>query len=661
MPDALATLPIPGRLLALLLLLLAALMAPHASNLSSSVLAFFYITAGWRMLAIRHPDWMPGRWTLMVLMIAALALVVLSTEVRDGRLAGTALLVVMLGLKLLEVRARRDIHVTVFLGYFLVMTQLLYDQSLPLAIYLFIGVLALTVIQVGLNRVHVDLVRQARNTLSMLAASLPLALVVFLLFPRLNAPLWAINASTSVTGISDEMTIGDIGKLSQSNAVAFRATFFGAEPLPEQRYWRGPVLWQTDGRRWSGSARTTLPQQAGSRQAAPLHYEVIMEPTGEYWMFGLDLVVDVPDGAQLNRNHALVAEQRINQRFSYRAGSDPAMRPAMLGSYERELGLQLPPQVSRRVRDLASKWRDDAGGDALAIAQQALDYFREQPFVYTLAPGQLGNDPVDEFLFDSQRGFCEHYATGFVTLMRAGGVPARVVIGYQGGEFNPHAGHWTVRQSDAHGWAEIWVAGRGWLRIDPTAAVSPERVERSINNNLTSEGAAIVYRDAGDGMLSGLLRNAVWIADAVDLGWHRWVIGFSAERQSSLLQKLGLGDLRGLGLALALLIGATLAAGLTWLMMRLRQPKLRDPLPRMWQRFVGKLRRAGISVHNWQGADTVCSMAMQRYPTASDQLVAINRLYVQLRYGRRRDPRQMQALRQRIRVLRLRPGDAVAP
>ncbi|MCB1802158.1 MAG: DUF3488 domain-containing transglutaminase family protein [Gammaproteobacteria bacterium] len=660
MRDALATLPIPGRLLALLLLLLSALMAPHASNLSPSVLAFFYITAVWRMLAIHRPDWMPGRWTLMLLMVAALALVVFSTEISDGRLAGTALLVVMLGLKLLELRARRDIHVTVFLGYFLVLTQLLYDQSLALAIYLFVGVVALTVIQVGLNRVHVDLLRQARNTLAILGGALPLALVVFLLFPRLDAPLWAINTNSAVTGISGEMTLGDIGKLSQSNAVAFRATFFGAEPRPEQRYWRGPVLWQTDGRRWSGSARTALLQQPTTRRSAPLQYEVIMEPTGEYWMFGLDLVVDIPQGAQLNRNSALVGKQRIDKRLSYRAGSDPYQSPAMLGEYERELGLQLPQQLSARIRELAGRWQAEAAGEPAQIAQKALDFFRQQPFVYTLAPGQLGNDPVDQFLFDTQRGFCEHYASGFVTLMRAAGVPARIVIGYQGGEFNPRAGHWIVRQSDAHAWAEIWLAGSGWSRFDPTAAVAPERIERSINNSVAGEGAAIVYRGDGDGMFSDLLRNVEWIADAVDLGWHRWVIGFSAERQSNLLQMLGLGELRGLGLAIALLIGAALAAGLAYLVMRWRQPKIRDPLPRMWQRFVVKLRRAGITVHNWQGADTVCSLAMQRFPGASDQLVAINRLYVQLRYGRRRDPRQMQSLQQRIRALRLRARDAVA-
>ena len=658
MRDALSMLPIPGRLLGVLLVLLAALMAPHALNLNPSVLAFFYIASAWRMLVIWRPQWMPGRWTLLLLMIAALALVVFSTGVADGRLAGTALLVVMLGLKLLEIRARRDIQVTVFLGYFLVMTQFLYDQSLALAIYLFVGVLALTVIQVGLNRVHADMRVQVRKTAGMLIAALPMASVMFLLFPRLDSPLWAISSSAAVTGIGDEMSLGDIGELTQSDAVAFRVRFFGPQPEPTQRYWRGPVLWRTDGRHWSPDIRPIRYTQPAGRRAAPLSYETTLEPSGERWLFGLDMVVDIPPNTRLDANGALLAAERLNKRFTYRAGSDPEMHATTLGSHEHALALQLPERLSPRVQRLAAQLRSDAraGDDAMPIALQALKYFRENPFVYTLSPGTLGSDPVDEFLFETRRGFCEHYAGSFVTLMRAAGVPARLVLGYQGGEYNPRAGHWVVRQSDAHAWSEVWVAGQGWTRVDPTAAIAPERIEHRIDTVRSQAGAQVVFQAAPDGVLSDLLRNAVWIADVVDLGWHRWVIGFSAERQSSLLQTLGLGNLRGLGLAIALLIGATLAAALAYLIARLPKPIVNDPLPRMWNRFIDKLRRAGITVHGWQGADTVCSTAMQRYPAASDQLVAINRLYVQLRYGRRRDPRQMQALRHRIRVLRLRPA-----
>ena len=655
MRDALASLPVPRRLLGILLILLAGLMAPHAANLDPLILSFFYLTALWRLLVIRHPHWMPGRWLLVLLMACALILVLFTTGLYDGRLAGTALLVVMLGLKLLEIRARRDIHVTVFLGYFLVLTQFLYDQSLSLAIYLFAGVLALTVIQVGLNRVHVDLRLQLRHTGGMLASALPLATVLFLLFPRLDTPLWAISSSASVTGISGDMTVGDIGKLTQSNEIAFRVRFFDEPPPPEQRYWRGPVLWQTDGRHWTAGGRPVQMASTNNRARAPFNYEVTLEPTGEYWLFGLDLVTRVPARTHINRNFALIAEQRVNERFTYQAGSDPELRPDALSSLERRLALQLPDEVSPRVADLARQWRSDPDVfDPRQISLKALRHFREQPFVYTLAPGTLGSDPVDEFLFETQRGFCEHYATSFVTLMRMAGVPARVVLGYQGGERNPHADHWVVRQSDAHAWAEIWVPETGWERIDPTAAVAPERIEYGIDLAQSQSGGHVVFSTGENSLIGGLWRNAAWIADAVDFGWHHWVVGFSAKRQNSLLDKVGLGDLKGLALAIALIIGGAAAIGIALLFTRLPKPKRRDPLPALWQRFVGKLQRAGLQPEPWQGADTVCGLAIQRFPSAADQLVAISRLYVQLRYGRRRDPRQMQALRNRIRVLQLR-------
>jgi hypothetical protein len=381
---------------------------------------------------------------------------------------------------------------------------------------------------------------------------------------------------------------------------------------------------------------------------------VTLEPTGEYWLCGLDLVTQIPAGTRLNHNHALVADQRVNNRFTYVAGSDPALRPTELSSYQRRLGLQLPEQVSPRVRELAQRWRDDADGDALGIATQALQHFRERPFVYTLTPGILGQDPVDQFLFETQRGFCEHYASSFVTLMRLAGVPARVVLGYQGGEHNPHAEHWIVRQSDAHAWAEIWSAANGWIRIDPTAAVAPERIEQAIDASASRAGGRIVFDTGASGLFGGLWQEAVWIADAVDLGWHRWVVGFTAKRQSSLLEMLGIDELEGIGLAITLIIACAVAVALVYLLAQLPGPNHRDPLPRLWHRFTAKLTRAGIALQPWHGADTVCANAMQRFPGATDQLVAINRLYVQLRYGRRRDPRQLRALHERIRALRLR-------
>ncbi len=654
MRDALADLPIPPKLLAALLILLALLMAPHLANLSAAVTGFFYIAVTWRMIAIREPAWLPGRWSLLLLMIAAIALVVLSTGLADGRLAGTALLVVMLGLKLLELRARRDIHVTVFLGYFLVLTQFLYNQSLWLAVYLFVGVLALISIQVGLNRARIQIRGQLRNTVAMIVAALPITLVVFLLFPRLQTPLWGINSPVAQTGISDEMTLGDIGRLSQSSATAFRVQFFGDPPTPEQRYWRGPVLWETDGARWS-AGRIPLPTREIPQSVQPIDYELTLEATGEHWLFGLDLVTDPPEGTRLNTDYALVSEQRVNRRLTYRATSDPTSTIETLSLQQRRAALQLPARVSPRVHSLVEQWISELGdAEPEALVQRALNYFNTEPFVYTLTPGTLGGDPIDGFLFESRRGFCEHYAGSFTLLMRLAGMPARVVVGYQGGEKNPRADHWVVRQSDAHAWSEVWLPNRGWWRVDPTAAVAPERIEFSIDADGSSNSSEVLFQVGVPGFLGGLWREAVWLADAVDLGWHRWIVGFTAERQDSILELIGLRDASALRLAFALLVGGAIAAAIAYLIAQLPPSRQSDVLSHHWQRYRRKLRRAGVPIAGWQGPDTLCEIAAGAYPAQAAELVAITRLYVQLRYGRRGQTAQLAALRRRIAKLRLR-------
>jgi len=654
MRDALANLPIPQKLLTALLLLLGALVAPHVSNLNPLILAFFFTAVLWRLIAQRRPDVMPGRWLLMLLMIGALGLVVFTSNVSDGRLAGTALLVVMLGLKLLELRARRDIHITIFLGYFLVLTQFLYDQSLLLAAYLFLGVFALISVQVGLNRVNIEMRLQLRNTLAMLAGALPLALVVFLLFPRLQSPLWGINTQGAVTGISEEMTLGNIGSLSRSNDIAFRVRFLDPPPHPSQRYWRGPVLWNTDGERWSAGVQRvhSLPVIAGGSSA--LDYEITLEPTGSYWLFGLDVVTDKPTGTYLNGNFALVNHLRVNKRISYRVASDPEYRLLALSDYERRMGLQLPQRVSPRIKALVAGWQASTDpAQPLQLVQEALAYYREQPFVYTLSPGLLQGDAIDQFLFETRRGFCEHYAGSFALLMRLAGIPSRVVIGYQGGEKNPHAEHWVVRQSDAHAWTEVWLPKLGWWRIDPTAAVAPERIERPINAALSQDSDRVIFRFDETGLVRTLWLNAAWFADAVDLGWHHWVVGFTAERQSNLFQKFGLREVKGLGFAIALVIGSTLAITLVYLLAKIPRGKTQDPLPALWQKLLHKLQRAGVKAPPWHGPDTVCDVAAESYPEATEQLLAINRMYVQMRYGRGEHRLQVAALRKRINRLRL--------
>ena len=368
-------------------------------------------------------------------------------------------------------------------------------------------------------------------------------------------------------------------------------------------------------------------------------------------------MTDKPDAALLNSNYSLVGTQRVNQRRTYRAVSDPTFRMQQLSERERDMALQLPAQVSPRISELVDTWR--AASDPqqpLQVVQQALAYFREQPFVYTLAPGELRGDVVDQFLFETRRGFCEHYAGSFALMMRVANIPSRVVLGYQGGEKNPHADHWVVRQSDAHAWTEVWLPKLGWWRVDPTAAVAPERIEQSIDTALSQNSDQIVFSIDDPGMIGALWRNAAWLADAVDLGWHRWVVGFTADRQGSLLEMLGLADVKGLGLILTMVIGGALAITLVYIVAQLPRGRIQDPLPALWQTLLHKLQRAGVRAPPWQGPDTICAVAAEAFPQARDQLLAINRMYIQLRYGQSGNQRQVGALRRRITRLRLKSG-----
>ncbi len=654
MIDALATMPIPRRLLIILLAVLALMMAPHLANLHPAVMGLFAITLLWRLLALDQPNRLPGRSVLILLTVGAVVLVISSTGLHDGRLTGTALLGSMLGLKLLELRSRRDVHITLFLGFFLALTQFLYNQSLWLAGYLLIGITILIALQLGLSRVKTDVKSQLGAAGIMLSAALPLALVIFLLFPRLHTPLWGIDTERAITGISGEMNLGSIGELSRSNAIAFRVSFTDQVPIPAQRYWRGPVLWHTDGQRWQPGQRPVRSSRTDEISAAPISYEITLEPTGEYWLFGLDTVTQAPPSSHINSNHALVGAKRVHRRFSYIAGSDPDYLQLELSTIDRQHALQLPEQVSPRVRALVNDWLAETdAAEPMQLIQKALDYFNREPFVYTLSPGRLGGDPIDTFLFETRRGFCEHYAGSFALLMRLGGVPSRVVIGYQGGDKNPHADHWVVRQSDAHAWTEVWLPELGWWRVDPTAAVAPERIEQPIDSALSQDHDQIVFRADARGLFGSLWREAVWLADAVDFGWHRWVIGFDFHRQRHLLKDFGIGHLRGTDVAIALLVGCTLAIALVYLISRLPAPKRGDPLPRLWHKFRHKLRRAGMEAPAWQGPYDLCQRAADIFPEQASELTAISRLYVQLRYGRHSDPRQIGALRQRIARLKL--------
>ena len=653
--DPLAERPVPASLLTLAALTLAGIALPHAQNLDPLLLGFFGLAVAWRLLGDRHPDLLPGRSLLGLGILTGLVLVMLRVPLNDGLLAGTALLLVMLGLKLLEIRSRRDVQVALLLGHFLILTQLLFRPDLWLTLYLLALAALLLGLQAGLARAHFRPADLPAAGFRLLGMALPVTVLLFLFFPRLDGPLWEVphTDTRGYAGIDGELSMGSIGHLIRSGATAFRVRFLGPAPPRDLLYWRGPVLWRFDGRRWrEGDPGGPAPPPVEGDPASLVVYELTQEPSGRPWVFALDMPLDT-DGLRQGSDASLQAPRPLMERHLFHLDALLRYRLGDLTPAQRRAALQLPARVDPRVRALALGWRRAHPDDDAAVVQTALAHFREQPFVYTLSPGTARGDPVARFLFETRRGFCEHYAGSMALLMRIAGIPARVVLGYQGGEPNPLADHWVIRQSDAHAWVEVWLPERGWVRVDPTAAVAPERIELGIDPARSAEGRGLAFGHRVDGWLGRTLRQARWLMDALDQRWYRWVVSFDSGRQQGLLQRLGLAGL-GRYAPVAAVLAILAALALAWALAS-RLPRGRDPDParRIWDGYRRRLRRAGLALPDWLGPRQVLKQALQRWPEQGETLRAFTRDYLALRYGPDPDPALLRVLRRRLRRLRL--------
>jgi transglutaminase-like putative cysteine protease len=632
---------------------LAVAAAPHLPHLPVWATLLTVAAFAWRWAADRRGWPLAPRWVRLVVLAAAPLAVLGTYRTLNGVEAGTSFLVLMAGVKLLETRGARDLTVLAFIAYFLLYAALLRDQRLLALPYLLAGAVAVTA---ALMRVHAGSDGRPRGVLLRAGAlalqALPLALLLFVLFPRLPGPVWGLASGESArTGLGDEMMPGEISDLSVSGEVAFRVRFDGPLPLPAQRYWRGPVLHEFDGRRWTRPRGQAFPGQDVELLGDPVDYVITMEPTDRPWILALDMPSQWPDGEAFRTfDFQLVAPRRLTEVSSWRLRSHPRfVAGTSLPESVRRKGLQLPPEGHPRSRALG---RDLMArhGDPLGVARAMLTMFREQPFVYTLDPPKLADNAMDEFLFETRRGFCEHYAAAFTLVMRAAGVPARVVTGYQGGEYNPIGGYLIVRQSDAHAWSEIWVEGRGWLRVDPTAAVAPERIERGLI-------AAVGEAEPVPGRLreaSPLWARVALTWDTVNALWNERIVRFNAARQMDLLERLGLRDpdwrTLGLGMAASLALFFTvLSLYLAW---RHREPP-RDWPARLHAVVVRRLRRRGLAPGATEGPVSFLERAAAQCPDLAPDLEAIRDLYAALRYGpqpRDADLRRLKHLVNRLRA-----------
>ncbi len=611
---------------------LALVAAPHVERLPWWVTLLAAALIAWRAILARTRLALPARLTLMLIVGGAGAGIYLQYGTVFGRDAGVALLVVMLALKLLEMRTSRDAMLLIFLCYFLVITNFLYSQTIPTALYMLACVWFITAGMIGLHysQAPKGLAPQLRSAGQLLVQSLPLMLVFFVLFPRVQGPLWGMpaDAHRGSTGLSDTMAPGSLSNLTLSDAVAFRAAFKSAIPEPRRLYWRGPVLWDYDGRTWRAGRPRFAPPSYDTRSGA-IDYTVTVEPHGKHWLFGLDLPGVLPPRAMMTSDFQIISVPPVTTRLRYDMTSFVQYTYGT-GDSEAVLqrALQLPEGYNPRSVALARELRH-RHGDERGVIEAVLTLFNREGFTYTLSPPPLGEHSVDEFLFETKNGFCEHYASAFTVLMRAAGIPARVVTGYQGGEPNPIGNYLIVRQADAHAWTEVWLRGEGWVRTDPTGAVSPARVEHGITSMHATGALSLFMRND-----FALLRNLRLSWDSLANSWNQWVLGYTPERQRALLIRAGLDDATWRTLA-ALLLTATGLITLVLALITLRQlgARIRDPVRLAYAAFCEKLRRGGLPRASTEGPLAYAARVIRARPDLENTVRRFVGLYVGLRYG----------------------------
>ena len=638
----------------MLTLLVACLLVllPHFFHLPLWISAGVAALLGWRGWITLSGRRLPPRWLLLPIAMLAMGGIYLAYRTFLGRDAGVAMLALLLILKLLEMHAKRDLFVVLFLSFFLLLTNFFYSQNIATALLMGLAVLALLTAQLSFQFTGAvpSLKKKLRLAGLIVGLATPLMLVLFLLFPRIQGPLWGLpgDASGARSGLSDSMTPGMISSLALSDEIAFRVKFLDPVPPQASLYWRASVLSMFDGRTW-----TALPQaamKAGSVKALPgspsTRYQVTMEPHGRRWLFALETPIEPPqlsgNSAYLANDFQLLATARIGARLRYDVTSwtqfslqADGVPDELNDALQRTTGYN--PATTRFARSLLAQSSDSA-----ELVGLVLQYFRREPFSYTLEPPLLGRNSVDEFLFSSRAGFCEHYASAFVVLMRELGIPARVVTGYQGGEINPSDGYMEVRQSDAHAWAEVWIEQRGWIRVDPTAAVAPERIQRSVASQSARRlfGGLVTLSPARDSWLA--MTRFTW--DALSNAWNQRVLNYSPEQQKKLVARLGIGNVDWAVLT-ALMMGiGSLVMALMMLPLLMNRART-DPAARMYETFCQRMARHGILRAPHDGPRTVMAAvtASTRMPVRT-KAAALRFLdgYETLQYGTV-DPRQRRA------------------
>lgn len=648
--------PAHKSILILLLSAIGLIALPHVYHIPASIFAFFYLLLGWRFIGIWKPEWLPNKWVVFMLMITGIALLYSQHQGLFGRDAGTRLFLTALALKLLEIKSERDLYLITYLAFIVAASQFLYGQSLLMGAYSLLVCCALFATLVCINSRKPQPLAALKTASLLVLQALPIAIVLFILFPRIDAPRWMLFEDTSQarSGLSDSMEPGSISELGLSDELVFRVRFADKLPPPAQRYWRGPVLSYTDGKRWTQTSTLTSPRAvvkpgfAGS----PYRYTLLMEPHNKNWVFALDMPAEFSAPLSQQANYQLVSPDNPNKRAEYKITSYPEYNTGLLSRAEYSDAMQLPAPPSARIKQLVTQLH---GFDSQPIRfiSQLLNHFQTEDFHYTLTPPVMEDNPIETFLFETRHGFCSHYAAAFVYLMRVANIPARVVTGYQGGEYNKMGDFLEIRQYSAHAWAEVWLKDKGWVRVDPTAAVAADRIERNVDIDALVPGGAISFVPVSEDARAAYhwLKQARQLWNHVDYNWQRWVINYDNRNQAKFLSSLGMDDIKAMMywmIASIALITALLSAFL------LRQKaKASDQVLRIYQRFCKKLARRGVIKNVAEGENDFANRAKLRMPEQAADIAKITGVFTRLRYGRTPTSRELKQFSEWVRLFKV--------
>lgn len=613
-------------------------IAAHFFHLPLWVSALVVISIIWRCL--ESLGYVKGvhKWLLVPMVVAGGIGVFAEYWTIVGRDAGLALLTVMTTFKILESRNHRDLLILIFLCYFLIATHFLFSQSIFTAAFMLITLMVITTTLISLNQRNdtVSLKERLAGSSRLVAMSIPLMLVLFVLVPRIPGPLWGITNEQrgGVTGLSDQMSPGAINNLIRSNDVAFRVDFKDKIPPQNQLYWRGPVMAAFNGRAWYQSRRKAISQLRLFTAEDATKYTVTLEPNGEHWLLALDIPTQLAKSSLMTADYQLTSIKPINDlrryamesRLSFQVGQDEDPKYLELtGDYP----LDSNPLTIELGQKFAIQYQNKED-----IVNHVLRMFREQEYTYTLKPPLLRGDIVDKFLFESRRGFCEHFAGSFALLMRAAGIPSRIVTGYQGGEYNSVGNYLIVRQSDAHAWTEVWLADRGWVRVDPTAAVSPSRIEQGIDDALEDEVSSFRIQNKNP-----LLGNLLYSWDNLQHSWNDWVINYDDRKQQRFLSRLDIGIENASDMIIALVVLLASVSGSFWLISWYRERPVKPaPYEIYFRRFLRKMSRIGFDKQDSEDSRHFLHRINKSGIEQNQQVSKIIKLYILIKYGRRENP-----------------------